>query len=449
MNYRFRWARPNGATTGKLRRDSIPSRFRWACPNGATTGKLHMLWDPEVESPATIAVIGAGPVGIEAALYARFLGYDVELFDSGRPARNATRWHQRSIETPVRDCTTPLGHAALKSQDAAYQPPESNRVFAGKEFADEYLIPLAKTDLLIDSVHINSRVIEVSRLRTSLEDQNDLQERCNDEFRLLIHSRDRGFYTRRADIVLDCRGSMSGACGWGPAGSQSIGAADVLEHVHPWLPGDPRFELRSVHGKQTILFGQSELAIVFAREWSSLIKDTELAPDLKLLWLIPTVSASSDANAACIAAELSAKHSDPKRFSTLTIRGIERVVRDESGRWTLELLHADDSTVELSGDVFAPFSNARPTPSIGQELRSHEFAFCEPTEDTIAAAQPTFYADWPGWQVATYEPHYYRLGSNDRPKDPSGLDDVYHQIRDLFALIGARENLNLYDIVQE
>ncbi len=43
-----------------------------------------MLWDPEVESPASIAVIGAGSVGIEAALYARFLGYNVDIYDTGR-----------------------------------------------------------------------------------------------------------------------------------------------------------------------------------------------------------------------------------------------------------------------------------------------------------------------------------------------------------------------------
>ena len=46
-----------------------------------------MRWDPEVESPASIAIIGAGPVGIEAALYGRFLGYDVDIYDIGRPAR--------------------------------------------------------------------------------------------------------------------------------------------------------------------------------------------------------------------------------------------------------------------------------------------------------------------------------------------------------------------------
>ncbi len=433
-----------------------------------------MFWDPEVESPATIAVIGAGPVGIEAALYGRFLGYDVDIFDAGRPARSATRWHQRPLGVTARDCTTSLGHAALHSQENSYQRPAPNRPFTGQEFADEYLLPLAKSDLLVDSIHINSEVIEVSRLRTPLEEQSDLQERCNDEFRLLIRSRDRGCYTRRADIVLDCRGPTSGTSGWGPAGSQTIVETESLVHVQRWLPGDPRFEIRDVQGKQTILFGQSDQAILFAREWQSLLENSSsshvtdslrrMSPidksikandidapehklDLKLIWLIPNVSLSSDAKAIQIASELSGKHSDPKQFSFLTVRGIERSVRDETGRWNLQLLLADDSTVELVGDVFAPFPNSRPTPSIGRELRSQEFAFRTQMEDESAPTRPLFYVDWPGWKVGTHEPQYYRLGSIEHPNDPMGLPEAYQQIRELFALLGARENLNLYDIV--
>jgi hypothetical protein len=433
-----------------------------------------MFWDPEVESPATIAVIGAGPVGIEAALYARFLGYDVDIFDAGRPGRSVVRWHRRSLGVHVRDCTTSLGHAALRSQDDTYSHAGADQLLTGQEFAERYLLPLAKSDLLVDHIHINSEVIEVSRLRTSMEDQVDLQERCNDEFRILIRSRDRGTYTRRADIVLDCRGAMAHTCGWGPAGSQSIVSAEALEHLYRWLPGDPRFEIRDVQGKQTILFGQSELALRFAIEWQQQLDDSsashiadslrrmtpvqqtsagvpaQLPPqelDLKLVWLIPNVSLSTDANAIQIAEELSKKVSDPKRFSYLTIRGIERATRDTSGRWTLELLLADDSTVELSGDTFAPFPNARPTHSIGKELRSHELAFRRSIQVALASDQPTFYADWPGWQVATEEPQYYRLGSIEHPNDPKGLPEAYRQIRDLFAMLGGRENLNLYEIV--
>lgn len=433
-----------------------------------------MHWDPEVESPATIAVIGAGPVGIEAALYARFLGFNVDIFDAGRPARNATRWHERLLDVPVRDCTTSLGHAALASQDENYQAPDQDRRFTGQQFADEYLLPLAKSDLLVDSIHINSPVMEVSRLRVALDDPCDLQERCNDEFRLLIQSRDRGAYTCRADMVFDCRGFASGNCGSGPAGSQAIGALELLDRIYRWLPCDPRFELRDVQCKQTILFGQSERAIRFAQEWSELLEKRttpkvaeslrRLVPihpssesvssdpslpelDVKLIWLIPSVSPESNARVQAIASELAIQHADPKNFSVMMIRGIERVTYDEHGRWTLELLLADDSTVELTGDVFAPFPNARSTPSIGPELLSQEPMFRTQASTMAPADKPIFYAQWPGWKTATQEPHYYRLGSLEYPGDPNGLLETYRQIRDLFALLGARADLNLYDIV--
>jgi NADPH-dependent 2,4-dienoyl-CoA reductase/sulfur reductase-like enzyme len=48
-------------------------------------------WDPEIDAPAVVAILGAGPIGIEAALYARFLGYDVLLFDQGKVAGNVLR----------------------------------------------------------------------------------------------------------------------------------------------------------------------------------------------------------------------------------------------------------------------------------------------------------------------------------------------------------------------
>ena len=39
-----------------------------------------------IDTPARIAVLGAGPIGLEAALYARFLGYDVDVYERGKVA---------------------------------------------------------------------------------------------------------------------------------------------------------------------------------------------------------------------------------------------------------------------------------------------------------------------------------------------------------------------------
>jgi thioredoxin reductase len=66
-------------------------------------------WDPEMESPATIAILGAGPMGIEAALYARFLGYHVSIFETRRVAHRMLDWNNRKIDSPVGQITTSLG----------------------------------------------------------------------------------------------------------------------------------------------------------------------------------------------------------------------------------------------------------------------------------------------------------------------------------------------------
>ena len=76
---------------------------------------IELPWDPEVESPATIAVIGGGPVGIETALYARFLGYFVSIFESRRVGHRMLDWHHRKLAINVAECTTPLGIAAIKA----------------------------------------------------------------------------------------------------------------------------------------------------------------------------------------------------------------------------------------------------------------------------------------------------------------------------------------------
>ncbi|MFM7927885.1 MAG: hypothetical protein ACKO9Q_09260, partial [Pirellula sp.] len=123
-------------------------------------------WDPEMESPATIAIVGAGPMGIEAALYARFLGYHVSIFETRRVAHRLLDWNDRKIDLPAGQVTTSLGLGALEAQDESYRTPEADRIFTGKQYAEEYLLPLAKTDLLFDDIHFLSPVIDISRFRS-------------------------------------------------------------------------------------------------------------------------------------------------------------------------------------------------------------------------------------------------------------------------------------------
>jgi 2-polyprenyl-6-methoxyphenol hydroxylase-like FAD-dependent oxidoreductase len=88
-----------------------------------------------IETPARIAVIGAGPIGLEAALYARYLGYDVDVYERGRVAENLLQWGHVRMFSPFGQNRSPLGLAALKAQDPAWQPPGDDELLSGRELA--------------------------------------------------------------------------------------------------------------------------------------------------------------------------------------------------------------------------------------------------------------------------------------------------------------------------
>lgn len=47
-----------------------------------------------------IAIVGGGPIGLEAALYGRCLGHDVRLFEQGEVARGVLSWRHVRMLSP-------------------------------------------------------------------------------------------------------------------------------------------------------------------------------------------------------------------------------------------------------------------------------------------------------------------------------------------------------------
>ena len=67
---------------------------------------------PKAEPPR-VAVIGAGPIGLEAALYAKACGLPVAVYDRGGIAEHVRRWGHVRLFTPFGLNTTPLGLQTL------------------------------------------------------------------------------------------------------------------------------------------------------------------------------------------------------------------------------------------------------------------------------------------------------------------------------------------------
>jgi hypothetical protein len=383
---------------------------------------MQLDWDPEVDSPATIGIIGGGPVGIEAAIYARFLGYFVSIFEERRVAHRMLDWHTRPLAVPMSQCTTSLGHAAILAQNPDYQRCPADQIGTGQSYANDYLIPLAKTDLLFDDIHFLSPVQDVSRLATFSTDQVLPQERANDEFRILVHGRHRGPWIARADIVIDCRGVHQQMAGMGPGGGLAIGELDLRDTFYKHSPRDRKFELRALKDRRICLVGRTWRAAQFANEFMEIFGN---ATDTRLTWVLPLQPPEI---IAPIVEHI--RQAEPPNISLQTALGVEQIERSQDSMYALKLLQDDDSLISIECDVVCQATDGRSAP-LSRE--------CNETE--LGADYPRF---------LTMEPGFYRLRAGSVEQGAGvGLAQAFDAIRSLFALIAGRSDLDLYSIMEK
>ncbi|QEG36634.1 NAD-binding protein [Bythopirellula goksoeyrii] len=144
-----------------------------------------------------IAILGAGPIGLEAAIYARYLGYSAEVFEREElPAKILHHAEERVLDRPFSERVSTLGVAALQAQDSKWKFPASSASLSAAEYYRSYLLPLAESDLVSDSLRLGMEVVSVSR-----DTEEAWQIACRSK---LGQETEFG-----ADVVIDCRGKGS------------------------------------------------------------------------------------------------------------------------------------------------------------------------------------------------------------------------------------------------
>ncbi|MCA9212317.1 MAG: NAD-binding protein [Planctomycetales bacterium] len=163
-----------------------------------------------IDSPAKIVIIGAGPIGLEAALYARFLGYEVDVFERDVLA-SSLRQSSAEITGSFVENATSLGLAALEAQ-GEFDRPADDATLTSREFAERYCGPLANTDLIQDCIHEHSSVVRVTlnpnHSNTSPDDTED-DEITAPKFIVHYNSPDAQTATTQAHVVIDASGENS------------------------------------------------------------------------------------------------------------------------------------------------------------------------------------------------------------------------------------------------
>src|SRR5262245_27776177 len=175
-----------------------------------------------------LAILGAGPIGLEAGIYARQLKLPFTIYEQGRVGEHVWRWGHVKLFSPFGMNATPLGRKAIQTHKLDPDFPADDACISGRELVERYLAPLAS--VLKENLRTETRVLSIGRAGFYKQDGVGDASRAKSPFLLLIRERNQDRY-EEADIVLDCTGTYSHHRWLGPSGIPALGESQAEPHL--------------------------------------------------------------------------------------------------------------------------------------------------------------------------------------------------------------------------
>lgn len=235
-----------------------------------------------------IVVIGGGPIGVEAALYAACLGLDVQLFERGALCENVRAWRHIGLFTEWKRNRSPLATKLLTQNGANL--PDGETTSSGQELAD-YVAQIAALELLRERIHTHTEVVAITRERTLKSDFYENAGRAQQPFRLLIRDTD-GERIEHADVLIDATGVYTSPNPMGNGGMWAVGERELSAKIDYHLPDVASRDLARFLGRHTLIIGSGHSAASTLRSIAELL-DVELSDELsstrsatKITWVV-------------------------------------------------------------------------------------------------------------------------------------------------------------------
>jgi thioredoxin reductase len=404
-----------------------------------------------------IAILGAGPIGLEAALYARTLGYPVEVFEAGQPGEHVARWGHVRLFSPFGMNSTPLGRSAIRAQHPRHELPGESECTTGREHLTAYLQPLVGLDLLKDCIRPRTRVLHIGRQGLLKEDGVGEASRGRPPFLLLLLEENKRERLAHADIVLDCTGTYGQHRWLGHGGIPALGELAAQAHIGYGL--DDVLGERKGHyaGKSILVVGAGFSA---ATTVCNLAQLAEKHPETWVTWLARGPATQpirriggdplKERDRLAVRANTLATRTDHNvEFHPQTVvEAIDSPAPDQGFKVTTRR-----AGQVRSWQVDRVIANVGYTPNTGmyRELQVHE---CYATLGPIKLAANLLSqrgADClkitsPGPEaLRNPEPGFFILGSKSFGRNSQFLLRLgFEQVRDVFQLISSKHGLDLY-----
>jgi thioredoxin reductase len=403
-----------------------------------------------------IAILGAGPVGLEAALYAAALKLPFVVFERGRVGEYLHQWGHVRLFSPFGMNSTPLGRARVRADHPGHPLPGDNDIVTGREHLAAYLEPLARSPLLKGAIHTDTAVLHAGRRGLLKEDGPGDARRAQQPFRLLVRGGNRE-RVEEAGVVLDCTGTYGHPRWLGEGGIPAVGETAARPHIAGGLEdvlGERRLHYAD---KTTLVVGGGYSAAATVCGLSAL---AEKHPATWVVWLAR--GAGTQPLRRLVNDPLRERDQLALRANTLATRGEGNVeFRSQAVVEAVECAGADRGLKVsarcggrvLTWEVDRVIANVgySPNTDLYRELQVHEcYASLGPMALAAALLKHTA-ADClavPAQGAAVLrnpEPNFYVLGAKSYGRNSNFLLRTgFEQVREVFTLITGKSDLDLY-----
>lgn len=226
----------------------------------------------------TVAIIGAGPVGLAAAAHVLERGLQPIVLEAGEHVGHAMRqWGHVQLFSPW-EYNIDKSAARLLAT-AGWNSPEPQQYPTGAELVERYLEPLAAHAALAPHIQTSSRVTGISR--TGFDKMKTRgREAAPFEIR---YQNGLGPKVIKADAVIDASGTWHSPNPAGANGLPAIGEQDVADRIAYGMPDVLGKERARYAGKAVAVLGAGHSAVGTLID---LAKLAEQAPGTRPIWLL-------------------------------------------------------------------------------------------------------------------------------------------------------------------
>jgi putative NAD(P)-binding protein len=390
------------------------------------------------ETQPRVAILGAGPIGLEAALAAAERGWEFTVFEAaGQVGGNVRDWGHVRLFTPWHMNVSERMRRALPDSPAGSSLP------TGAELASQLLDPLAALPAIASRVRVGTCVEAVAREGLLKHEAIASPERGARLFRLLVSDPSGRESVEHADAVIDCTGTYGNPNSLGDGGIPAPGERaleDWIERRLPELGGRDSWS-----GRTILLTGAGHSAQTAAGALAELARE---ASGTRVIWAIRSADPAwgavegdplpERARLTRTAAELVSGASDAveARLGSVT----EALAQDSDGRIAVTLRNGTPEQVTV--DRVLALNGGVGDFSLYRQLQVHEcYATSAPMKLSAAllgaAAGDCLEQQSHGPETLTNpEPGFFILGAKSYGRNSQFLLRIgWSQVDDVFGLL--------------